>query len=150
MQMGRVEPSATIINYNHSLAHSKELGGHSTAHESSRSAPPHCILLCLPAFPTVKLQADHNNGAAEGLTRVCGPGSRCIPAATGPGAALRDPALALMHSTISRFQLFKKTQGGHSRTETCGVSWAATLRAHETPASFLSQLCTRGRSRARS
>lgn len=56
------------------------------------------------------LQADHNNRAAEGLTRVCGPRSHCIPAVTGPGAALRDPALALMHS-IGRFQLFKKTQG---------------------------------------
>ena len=91
---------------NHSLAHNKELGGHSTAQESSQSAPRHCILLCLPVFPTVKLQADHNTGAAEGLTRVCGPGSHCIPAATGPGAALRDPALALMYSTIGRFQLF--------------------------------------------
>ena len=72
---------------------------------------PLCILLCLPVFPTVKLQADHNNGAAEGLTRVCGPRSHCIPAATGPGATLKDPALALMHFTIGRFQLFLKTQG---------------------------------------
>ena len=109
MQTGRVEPSATIINYNHSLAQNKGRALNSTRELVVSTS--HCILLCLLVFPTLKLQADHNNGAAEGLTHVCGSGSHCISAATGPGAAMRDPALALMHSTISRFQLFKKTQG---------------------------------------
>lgn len=117
MQMGRVEPSATITNYrlgggSQPLTGLQQRAGralNSTRELAVSTSPLHPPLP--PVFPTVKLQADHNNGAAEGLTHVCGPGSHCFPAATGPGAALKDPALALMHFTIGRFQLFLKTQG---------------------------------------